>query len=103
VLGEDIANLSADRLVDFEAWLDEDQVRTLSFRGDRRHSRANAVLASFVARGGDDAALGRTAHCHRLAAQVRIIALLDRRVKGIHVDMDDLAVSRRRKADFRIG
>ena len=27
----------------------------------------------------------------RLAPQLRIIALLDRRVKGIHVDMDDLA------------
>jgi hypothetical protein len=28
---------------------------------------------------------------HRLALELRIIALLDRRVEGVHVDMDDLA------------
>ena len=31
---------------------------------------------------------------HRLALQRRIVALLDRRVEGIHVDMDDLALER---------
>jgi hypothetical protein len=75
----------------------------LAFRGDRRHGRANAALAGFIARGGDDAALGRAAYCHRLAAQVRIVALLHRRIEGIHVDMDDLAVKRGRNAVFRIG
>lgn len=34
------------------------------------------------------------AHPLRLA-QIRIIALLDRRVEGVHVDMDDLAMRRR--------
>src|SRR5262249_26156012 len=44
---------------------------------------------------GGDAALCRTAPLERLAGQVRIIALLNRRVGCVHVDMDDLALSRR--------
>jgi hypothetical protein len=30
---------------------------------------------------------------HRLAPERRVVALLDRRVEGVHVDMDDLADS----------
>jgi len=31
------------------------------------------------------------ADCDRTASQGRIIALLDRRVEGVHVDVDDFA------------
>jgi hypothetical protein len=33
-----------------------------------------------------------TAHRHRLSPKIRVVALLDRRVEGVHVDMDDLAL-----------
>jgi hypothetical protein len=44
-----------------------------------------------VARGRDDAAFPCTADRDRLPAQLRVVALLDRCVERIHVDMDDLA------------
>ncbi len=39
----------------------------------------------------DDRAIAEPSHDHGLAAQLRIIALLDRSVKIIHVDMDDFS------------
>jgi len=53
----------------------------------------HAELARFVARGRDDAAFPRSADRDRLPAQLRIVALFDRCVERIHVDMDDLARS----------
>jgi hypothetical protein len=54
----------------------------------------NAKFPRLIARCRHHAALTRTADRDRLAAQIRIIALLDRRIEGIHIDMDDLARSR---------
>src|SRR5690606_15495982 len=39
----------------------------------------------------DHATFRAAPHCDRPAAQGRIVALFHARVKGIHVDMDDLA------------
>jgi hypothetical protein len=61
VFGENLADLPADRLVDFETRPHEDKVWTLSFCSNRRHRRPHAELPGFVARGGDDAALLRAA------------------------------------------
>ena len=41
------------------------------------------------------AAIARPDDGDRLAAQIRIIPLLDRRVEGVHVDVDDLALTGR--------
>jgi hypothetical protein len=103
VLGEDLADLKADRLIDLEARPHEDQVRTLTFSGHRRHRRADPELPRFVAGGGDDAAFRGPAYGDRLAAKLRIVPLLDRRVEGVHVDVDYLAVRRRRDVLLRIG
>jgi hypothetical protein len=52
----------------------------------------DAKNARLVAGGRDDAALVRpAADGERLAAQRRVVALLDRRVKRIHIDMQDAA------------
>jgi hypothetical protein len=51
----------------------------------------HAELSCFVARGRDDAPYLRSTNRYRLPAQLRIVALFDRCVEGIHVDMDDLA------------
>ena len=91
MLGEDRPDLLRDRLVDVEARRDEDQFGALPLRGDRRHRRAHAELARLVARGRYDAPFARSADRDRLAAQFRIVALFDRRIECIHVDVDDLA------------
>src|SRR5262249_25427227 len=92
VLGENVADLPADLLVDLEAWPYEDQVRALAFRRYRRHRRADSELSGLVACRCNDAALRRTADRNRLAAKLRIISLFDRRVERVHVDVDDLAM-----------
>ena len=94
VLREDLPDLLRDCLVDLEAWLHEDQVGALPLRGNRWHGRPDAELARFVAGRRHDAALAGSADGDRLAAEIRIVPLLDRRVKGIHVDVDDLALRR---------
>ena len=96
VFGEDLPDLERDRLVDVEPRLYENQIRAFSLSRERRHRGAHAELARFVARGRDDAAFPRSADRDRLPTQRRIVALFDRCVERIHVDMDDLARSCRR-------
>ncbi len=57
-----------------------------------RHGRADAEGPRLVAGRRDHAALRRlTADRERLAAQRRVVALFDRRVEGVHVDVKDAA------------
>ena len=100
VFGEDRADLPRHLLVDVEARLHKDQVGTFPLRGDRRHGGAHAELSRFVACRRDDAALPRSADGDRLAAQLRIVALLDGGVEGVHIDVDDLALLRRYDGDI---
>jgi hypothetical protein len=44
-------------------------------------------VASF---GGNDDSFGRMANRDRLSPQIRIVALLDRRLESVHVDLNDL-------------
>src|SRR5213593_1747143 len=46
-------------------------------------------FSGLVRSGADDAALARPADDHRLTTKLRPIALFDRRVECVHVDMDD--------------
>src|SRR6202047_5375430 len=77
VRGENRADLERHNLVNIEARLYEDQVGTFALCGGRWHCGVHAECPRFVACGSDDAALARSANRDRLAAQVRIIALLD--------------------------
>src|SRR5882757_2485860 len=92
VLREDLADLLGNGLVDFEAGLYEDEVRALPLGSHRRHRRPNPELPRFVARGRHDAALAGSSDGNWLTADIRIVPLLDGRIEGIHVDMDDLAL-----------
>src|SRR6266436_2253801 len=51
----------------------------------------HAELARFVRRRADHAPLARPSDDDRLPAQLRPVALLDRGVEGVHVDMKDLS------------
>ncbi|MEH2472410.1 hypothetical protein V1281_006400 [Nitrobacteraceae bacterium AZCC 2161] len=84
-----------DGLVDFKARFHEDEVRALATGGDRWHRRTDAELSGFVARCSHNVAFAGSSDGHRLAAQLRIVALLDGSVEGVHVDMDDLALAGR--------
>jgi hypothetical protein len=53
--------------------------------------RSNAEGARLVARRGDYAPFGAVADSDRTAPKLGIVALFDRRIEGVHVDMNDLA------------
>jgi hypothetical protein len=95
VLGEDLPDLLRDGLIDLETRLHEDQVRALPLRGHRRHGRSDAELSCFIACRRHDAALAGSADGDRLATEIRIVPLLHGCVEGVHVDVDDLALTGR--------
>ena len=74
--------------------LDDDRVRAEAERFGHRHRRADAEGAHLVRRGRDDAAPRLPADDEGLAAERRIVPLLDRRVERVHVDVQDLAHER---------
>jgi len=53
------------------------------------HGRADAETPGLVRSSADDRAIAPPGDDHGLAPQLRIIALLDRRIKRIHVDVDN--------------
>ncbi len=94
VVREDRTDLLRNGSIDIEPWRHEQKVRAFAQRRARRHRRAHAEGARLVARRGDNPALCRIADRDRAAPRGRIIALLDRRVEGVHIDVDDLACAR---------
>jgi hypothetical protein len=58
--------------------------------GAGRHGGTDAEPAGLIAGGADDAsAVSGRAHDNGLSAKRRVIALLDRREEGVHVEMKD--------------
>jgi hypothetical protein len=84
-------NLARYGSIDIEPWWYEHQVRAFALRRARRHRRAHAEGARLVARRGDNPALCGIADGYRAALQGRIIALLDWRIEGVHIHVDDFA------------
>ena len=92
VVGKDGADAPRDFSIGFHTRPHYQGLRAQAQGGARGHRRAHAVRSSFVAGGGDDAALvGSTADDDRLTAQAGVVALLDRGEEGVHVDVDDFA------------
>ena len=91
VFREDGVDLARDGAVDVEARRHEHQLRTLPHGRGRRHGRAHAEGARFVARRSHRTSLGAVADCDGASPQHRIVALLDRRIEGVHVNVDNLA------------
>ena len=97
IFSKDRADLQRDFFVDVKARLHKNQIRTFPAGGHGRHCRTHAEFSRFIARSRHDAALALAADRDWLAAQFGAIALLDRGVEGVHVDMDDPAQTVRRK------
>ena len=71
---------------------DDDERRAEPDGPRHRHRRVHAERARLVARGGDDAASGRAGRRRRRACRERrVVALLDRRVERVHVDVENAA------------
>ena len=51
----------------------------------------NPKHRALIARRSNDAAFGWIADRHRLTLESRIVTLFNGRIKGVHVDVDDLA------------
>jgi len=84
-------DLKRDLFVNVETWLHEQELGASPFRGDGSHGGMDPEAARLIARRSHDATLLRATNGHRLTPQLGIIALLDRRIERIHVDMDDLS------------
>ena len=91
VAEEDFADAAGDGAIASEVGRDEDGVGAETLGGYGGHRGADAEFAGFVGGGADDGAFAAPCYDDRLAAELRIIALLDGRVEGVHVDVDNLA------------
>jgi endonuclease III len=88
---QNFPNLTRDRSVASEVWGYEDAIRAESFSSNGRHRRPYSKLPYFIRSGADNRAATTPSDNDRLAPQLRIVPLFDRRVKRIHIDMNDLA------------
>ena len=88
------AHLLRDRFVDPEAWFHEDQVHTLPLAVTEGRGRSDAEFAGFVAGGGHEARVrAGSADRDRLAALIRIVALFDRSVERVHINVNDFPLA----------
>jgi len=83
------SDLAADGAVFFHVGWDHHGFRAQFERLEHRHRRAHALDAGDVAGGGDDAAPAATDD-QRPVAQGRVVALFDRGVEGVAIDMGDV-------------
>src|SRR5260370_40509539 len=78
-----------DRAVACEIWRHEDCARTEAFRPHCRHGRVHSKSPRFVRSSTDDRSFSLPSDDYGLAAQVRVVPLLDGSIERVHVDMDD--------------
>ena len=89
IFGKDLTDLKRDRPINLKPRLNEDQIRAPPLSRDRGHGRVHAELSRFIASRSDDAACFRSTDRYWLSAQLRIVALLYRRVERVHIDVND--------------
>ena len=88
---EDLPHAARDGAIACEIRRYEDRIGTQAFRSYCWHGRMHTEAPGLVRSSADDRAIAQPSNDHGLAAQLRIIALLDRSVKRVHVAMDDFS------------
>ncbi len=88
---EDLPHAARDGAIACEIRRYEDRIGTQAFRSYCWHGRMHTEAPGLVRSSADDRAIAQPSNDHGLAAQLRIIALLDRSVKRVHVDVDDFS------------
>jgi hypothetical protein len=88
-----LASLSADLAADLRVVLhphwQEDPLRAEPSRRGHRLGTVDAELPRLVGGGADNAMPRDAADNHRLAAQLRPVALLDGRIEGVHANVEN--------------
>ena len=92
---EDRPYCTRNSLVASKVRRDKDCPWAKPLRRYSRHCRTNPKPRCFVGSRTNDGSLSLPGHHDWLAAQRRIVALLDRRIKSVYVDMNDFAMRRR--------
>jgi hypothetical protein len=80
-----------DHSIAYEIRRDKDCAGTQAFRSYCRHGRAHTESPGFIGSGAHDRSAALPSDNHGLAAQLRIIPLLYRSIKGVHVYVDDFS------------
>src|SRR5271165_1291399 len=88
---EDLPHAARDLVIAREIRGYEDRIGTQSFRLYCWHGRVHTEAPGLVRSSADDRAIALPRNDHGLAEQLRIIALLDRSVKRVHVAVDDFS------------
>ena len=86
---QDLHDVGAHVVVEVEPGREEHAVRARATRPRHRRRRVDAEGARLVARGRHHAAPAESAHDHRSTDQARVVALFDRRVERVEVDVQD--------------
>ena len=95
VAAENLMNCPRNCGVRFEARRGHHRLRTKPHGLTHRHGAATAKLSCFVTGGTNNASPLKTSDQHWLSAQRRIVALLDRCVERVHINMENDATRRR--------
>jgi hypothetical protein len=88
---EDLPNIMRDHPVACEIWRHEDRARTQAFRAYCRHGRMHAEAPGFVRSSTDHRTFRLPGYNDRLATEIRVVPLLDRSIKRVHVDMNNFS------------
>src|ERR1022692_2479262 len=88
---EDLPHSAGDVPIAYEVRRYEDRIGTHAFRSYCWHGRVHTEAPGLVRSSTDDRAIAQPGNDDGLAAQLRIVALFDRSVKRVHVNMDDFS------------
>src|SRR5262245_48205289 len=88
---EDLSHFARDGSIAREIRSDQDRIATQTLRAHRRHGRTNSESSGFVRCGANNRTIATPSDNYRFTAQLRIVALLDRRIKRVHIYMDDFS------------
>ena len=88
---KDITHLPRDSSIARKIRREKDGVRADAFGTNGGHCGAHAEFPRFIRRRADNGAVSPPRDNDGLAAQLRIVPLLDRSVECVHVDVHDFA------------
>ncbi|CDE47760.1 unknown [Sutterella sp. CAG:351] len=97
VAAENSLDCARHFLIALHIRVDEDEIRAQRLRAVGRHSGVNAVTPGFITRGRNHAPPFSSADRYRTAPELRVVALLDRRIERVHVDVENSSVSHMEK------
>ena len=91
VFRKDVAYLLRHLLVDLHPSRYENQFRAQLACTGRCHGRADAKLACLIACRRHNTPFFFASYGNRFATQLRVVALFNGGIEGVHVDVDDFA------------